>query len=399
MQCNLPLHGDNQKDDSVTEGSLQQTCVNCRQLVALHVMETHKAHCITRYITEQKNIAANLRDSTTEEIKVIKVPKNLTGAGFEEFLRTVFPKLESVNFDLCKVNRHRVVVPLDERTPQAIRKSGVLGRSALYIRPKHDFNTDNSTDITEVISSDSDPEDQRTLENETNMETLDNTSDCSSVTETDPPQMETLDNTGDCSSVTETDPPQMDSMDSAAGDSIAFLESTDQPQMESLLQRRNLILQQNAEFQRCVETDRQRMQIQRERENTARIQEEAERRRVHIVTQRMAEAETVSATNGTNFQFRYSDGSYRRRIFHLDSPIQSLISFAGAVPNATEDFILTSINPALHLHSQQTGTLRECGLLETTTLFIHWRPADQDSAGATTELLGPYCLSAWCMEG
>ncbi len=71
-----------------------------------------------------------------EEIKVVKVPKNLTEAGFEEFLRTIYPKLESINFDLCKMNRHRVVVPLAERTPQAIRKSGVLGRSALYIRPE-----------------------------------------------------------------------------------------------------------------------------------------------------------------------------------------------------------------------------------------------------------------------
>lgn len=47
-----------------------------------------------------------------EEVKVVKVPKNLTEAGFQEFLRAIYPQLESINVDLCKVNRHRVVVPL-----------------------------------------------------------------------------------------------------------------------------------------------------------------------------------------------------------------------------------------------------------------------------------------------
>lgn len=57
--------------------------------------------------------------------------------------------------------------------------------------------------------------------------------------------------------------------------------------------------------------------------------------------------------------------------------LQSLIYFAGAVPSATEDFLLTSPSPLLHLRSQQTGTPRECGLLESTTIFIHWTPAGQ----------------------
>lgn len=76
------------------------------------------------------------RTFLAEEVKVVKVPKNLTEAGFREFLRAIYPQLERINFDLCKVNRHRVVVPLTECTPQAIRSSGVLGRSALYIRPE-----------------------------------------------------------------------------------------------------------------------------------------------------------------------------------------------------------------------------------------------------------------------
>ncbi|XP_077065650.1 uncharacterized protein LOC143718474 [Siphateles boraxobius] len=196
LQCDLPLNGDIQKVDSVREGEpLKQTCVNCKQQVALHVLESHKAHCIT-------SIAAKVTDSTSmtpdtlrcntwsmritlmlthqitfncwqaEEVKVVKVPKNLTEAGFQEFLRAIYPQLERINFDLCKVNRHRVVVPLTQCTPHAIRSSGVLGCSALYIRPEHDINTDGDSDITEVISLESDAEEEKThgtSENETNI--------------------------------------------------------------------------------------------------------------------------------------------------------------------------------------------------------------------------------------
>lgn len=49
------------------------------------------------------------------------------------------------------------MVPLDHCTPQAIRSSGVLGRSALYIRPEHDIYTDSDSTVT---LSESDNEEQ-----------------------------------------------------------------------------------------------------------------------------------------------------------------------------------------------------------------------------------------------
>ncbi|KAA0712533.1 hypothetical protein E1301_Tti019071 [Triplophysa tibetana] len=83
-----------------------------------------------------------------EEVKVFSVPKNLNEDGFKDFLRAIYPQLKNRNFDLCKVNRHRVVVPLDHCTPQSIRSSGVLGSSALYIRPEHEIYTDCDSEVT-----------------------------------------------------------------------------------------------------------------------------------------------------------------------------------------------------------------------------------------------------------
>ncbi|KAA0712531.1 hypothetical protein E1301_Tti019073 [Triplophysa tibetana] len=86
-----------------------------------------------------------------EEVKVFSVPKNLNEDGFKDFLRAIYPQLKNRNFDLCKVNRHRVVVPLDHCTPQSIRSSGVLGSSALYIRPEHEIYTDCDSEVTLAV--------------------------------------------------------------------------------------------------------------------------------------------------------------------------------------------------------------------------------------------------------
>ena len=47
--------------------------------------------------------------------------------------------MERRNFELCKVNHHRVLISLEEKTPEQLRSSGVLGRSALYIRPEVEY--------------------------------------------------------------------------------------------------------------------------------------------------------------------------------------------------------------------------------------------------------------------
>lgn len=70
-----------------------------------------------------------------DEVKLFKVKRNLDAGGFRQFIRAIYPELRNNNFEFCKVNRHRVVVPLTESTPKEIRSSQVLGRSALYVRP------------------------------------------------------------------------------------------------------------------------------------------------------------------------------------------------------------------------------------------------------------------------
>ena len=67
------------------------------------------------------------------KVTKVDVPKNLNEEEFIKFLQGVYPKLCQTPFDLCKVNRHRVVIELTERTPREIRISGVLGRSALLL--------------------------------------------------------------------------------------------------------------------------------------------------------------------------------------------------------------------------------------------------------------------------
>ncbi|KAL7395269.1 hypothetical protein ABVT39_013512 [Epinephelus coioides] len=85
-------------------------------------------------------------DSIADEVKVFKVKRNLDAGGFQQFIRAIYPELRN------KVNRHRVVVPLTESTPKEIRSSGVLGRSALYVRPLCEIETD--TDSSEPMDMD-----------------------------------------------------------------------------------------------------------------------------------------------------------------------------------------------------------------------------------------------------
>ena len=53
---------------------------------------------------------------SAEKITKVDIPKNLNEVEFIEFLQGDYPKLRETPFDLCKVNRHRVVVELREDT-------------------------------------------------------------------------------------------------------------------------------------------------------------------------------------------------------------------------------------------------------------------------------------------
>ncbi|KAL4007919.1 hypothetical protein ACER0C_001771 [Sarotherodon galilaeus] len=74
----------------------------------------------------------------------VVVPVNLNAAEFRQALRDNIADIP-LQFDLCKVNGQRLILPLEEETPQGIRARNLLGRSNLYIRPKITEANDNST--------------------------------------------------------------------------------------------------------------------------------------------------------------------------------------------------------------------------------------------------------------
>lgn len=65
----------------------------------------------------------------------VVVPVNLNAAEFRQALRDNIADIP-LQFDLCKVNGQRLILPLEQETPQEIRGRNLLGRSNLYIRPK-----------------------------------------------------------------------------------------------------------------------------------------------------------------------------------------------------------------------------------------------------------------------
>ncbi|XP_048098575.1 uncharacterized protein LOC125294181 isoform X6 [Alosa alosa] len=73
---------------------------------------------------------------------------------FEEVLRKEFPFLGSSPFELCRLGKNRLLHPLScpIKTPSAIRASGELGRSALYIRPQENY-SDGGSPTPAVIRS------------------------------------------------------------------------------------------------------------------------------------------------------------------------------------------------------------------------------------------------------
>jgi len=74
-------------------------------------------------------------DFAADPVRSVQVPQCLTKQEFEQFLEGQYPGLRNIKFDLCRVDRYRVVRQLTEDTPRRIRSTGALGRSALYLRP------------------------------------------------------------------------------------------------------------------------------------------------------------------------------------------------------------------------------------------------------------------------
>ncbi|KAA0721544.1 hypothetical protein E1301_Tti022788 [Triplophysa tibetana] len=106
----------------------------CTTVCRMRIMVKSNAGGVDRRspFTSCSNIYQNMN---ADPVRTIMVPRCLTEGQFKTFIEEEYPQLKNKSFDLCKVNRHHVVIPLNEETPKAIRSSGVLGRSALYLQP------------------------------------------------------------------------------------------------------------------------------------------------------------------------------------------------------------------------------------------------------------------------
>ncbi|XP_059927628.1 uncharacterized protein LOC132472164 isoform X2 [Gadus macrocephalus] len=156
IQHNLTLK-EVENEDDVGHLYPQEMCCRCNSAVPLHLLQSHLQNCnssigtmgtdSSRTTIQQQStwsmricllqnhqLLFNCRQA--EPVKTWQVPKGLTAAGFVAYLKSVYPQMERRTFQFCKVNRHRVLISLEEKTPEQLRSSGVLGRSALYIRPE-----------------------------------------------------------------------------------------------------------------------------------------------------------------------------------------------------------------------------------------------------------------------
>lgn len=74
--------------------------------------------------------------------RVVSIPLWASEEGTKRVIWDLFPALQQTDFDYMRVdNRRRLChIPPDFATPKAWKDSKILGRSALYIRPKTKIN-------------------------------------------------------------------------------------------------------------------------------------------------------------------------------------------------------------------------------------------------------------------
>nr|XP_055031633.1 G2/M phase-specific E3 ubiquitin-protein ligase-like [Misgurnus anguillicaudatus] len=92
----------------------------------------------------------------------------------------------------------------------------------------------------------------------------------------------------------------------------------------------------------------------------------------------MQQAASFPSEGGITFQFHYPNGSRTRQVFQLQSNIQNLICYAGAVASATEFLSLRSHNPDLTLTTTSTGIVADY-ISQSTTFFVQWVEAEEES--------------------
>lgn len=104
-------------------------------LCFLHCIVLESLKSITSSVTahKQRFIFIIFIDATGP-VRVV-VPLDLTPEQFIQTLRDNVPGVPE-DFQLCRVNGQRQVVPLSEQCPQDIHTRRALQRSNLYLRPK-----------------------------------------------------------------------------------------------------------------------------------------------------------------------------------------------------------------------------------------------------------------------
>ncbi|XP_048098571.1 uncharacterized protein LOC125294181 isoform X2 [Alosa alosa] len=107
-----------------------------------------------RVVLIQDPFMEKFNPNDAEKMRTVMVSLSLNTQQFEEVLRKEFPFLGSSPFELCRLGKNRLLHPLScpIKTPSAIRASGELGRSALYIRPQENY-SDGGSPTPAVIRS------------------------------------------------------------------------------------------------------------------------------------------------------------------------------------------------------------------------------------------------------
>ncbi|KAJ8247662.1 hypothetical protein GJAV_G00248820 [Gymnothorax javanicus] len=113
--------------------------LRCRQLLRDHVQRRRTTP--RRVITLRVALLGSDEDgiympSRRSRVQTIVVPQLMPEVRFKELIRQTFPTLGNTDFDLCKVDRCRRIIPvhLDTVTPLMIKSSGEFNRSAIYFR-------------------------------------------------------------------------------------------------------------------------------------------------------------------------------------------------------------------------------------------------------------------------
>nr|XP_023669462.1 uncharacterized protein LOC111844854 isoform X2 [Paramormyrops kingsleyae] len=273
-------------------------------------------------------------------IKKIVVPLSMSETAFIEKIRAEFPSLQG-DFRLCSVNRQRKIRQLDLTPvcPSAIKACPLLRRSAVYIRPMEFW--EEGVQSVNVVGDRGGMEWEKhnMLEEPIGLKE-----------EEDEEERDWL--------------KEEDMFTGQADDKAVERESVGLPE------RHALPSQQDEEYQHSPVLDQ-------EMERRRRQFQERELRRVEVINTRKKMMNSIpEPDNGVTVQFKYPDGTLKRRRFLPSQPFQHIVAFAGSEEMATEIFTLQNAMSRTSLQSTQRGSLADSGITAPCTLYILWMLGD-----------------------